>query len=965
MKKIFTTLLCGTMAATAFAQWSPTTMQGERLRPSTEVKQFYKLDLNAIRAQLAEAQETGKNAKPVEIKLPTLDGKIERFEVYSAPVVVKSLADKYQLGSYVGVGIDDPSKYVRFSASPVDLQAMMYVNGQYHFIEPQNQDKTVYGVFPKSNRSDSERAFECTTGEPVLSKAQIDRLYASGNTFSNDVTNFSKNSDKKFRTLRLALSTTGEYTNFFGGVSGALSQINTTLTRVNGVFEKDLAMRVILQDFPELIYTNASTDPYTGNLNVQLQQTLTNTIGNAAYDIGHLFSQGGSGGNAGCIGCVCINPTSSSSTAKGSGYTSLANPTGDVFDIDFVAHEIGHQIGANHTFSHGLEGTGMNVEPGSGSTIMGYAGITSANVQNNSDAYFHHVSINQIQNNMIQKTCDIETATTNNPPVITPMSDVTIPKGTAFVLTAEVSDPEGDPLTYTWEQVDNASSPVTNSNGNNTTGALFRSLMPNQSTTRYFPKLSSVLNGQLSVQSDWETVSNVARVTNFRITVRDNNANIEEQQTQNALQKVTVHANGPFKVLSTKVFNNQPGPFTWDVVGTNAAPFNVANVKIDYTTNNGSTWTTVKESTPNDGSEDLDFAGVATNTQLKVRVSALGNVFYAVGNVTVSEIVACDGTAPAALAVSNVTIDGASVTWDPIADATYILRYKLVSATEWTEVPLTETNYTLTGLEEGSQYEVQVASVCTGNVGTYSASVNFTTLGLDYCTLTSSNSNDEYISNVTVTGDGAGVMSNDSGASNYTSYAADPSKYVTLVRGTTNNTISVSKAWTGTTYNEAITAWIDFNRDGVYEAGEMVLQTAANKDTPVTDTFEVPADAYAGDKTVGMRVVLKFSSPQLQPCGTFSYGEVEDYSVLISPTMAVGDNVKTNVQVFPNPAVDVLNVTKVSANATYTIYDMAGKAVSKGKVENGKVQVSSLVKGVYIITVDNNGETNRVKFIKK
>lgn len=966
MKKIFTSLLCGVMTTTAFAQWSPTTMQGERVRPTTEVKQFYSLDLNAIRAQLANAQETGKNAKAVEIKLPTLDGKIERFAVYSSPVVVKSIADRHQLGSYVGVGIDDPAKYVRFSASPIDLQAMMFVNGQYHFIEPQNKNKTVYGVFPKSTKTDSERAFECSTSEPPLTKAQIDKLYSSGQTFANDVTDFSKNSDKKYRTLRLALSTSGEYTTYFGGLAGAMSQINTTLTRVNGVFEKDLAMKVILQDFPQLIYPNASSDPYTGNLNVQLQQTLTSVIGNDAYDIGHLFSQGGSGGNAGCIGCVCINPTSNTSTAKGSGYTSLANPSGDVFDIDFVSHEIGHQIGANHTFSHGLEGTGMNVEPGSGSTIMSYAGITNANVQMYADPYFHHVSINQIQNNMISKTCDIETATVNNPPSITPMADVTIPKGTAFVLTAQVTDAEGDPLTYTWEQVDNATSNITTVTGNNLSGALFRSLLPSTSPTRYFPKLSSVLNGQLTIPADWETVANVARVTNFRITVRDNHANLQEQQTQNALQKVTVHANGPFKVVSTKVYNNQPGPFLWDVVGTNAAPFNVANVKIDYTTDNGATWTVLRESTPNDGEENLDFSSFATNSELKVRVSALQNVFYAIGKVTVSQIVACDGTAPASLAVDGVTMTSANVTWDPVADASYILRYKKVSETEWTEVPLTAPMHTLSDLEEGTEYEVQVAAVCTGTVGNFTTSATFTTSMLQYCTLTSSNSSDEYISNVTVTGEGAGQMSNDSGASNYTNYSNDASKHVTLVRGTTNNTISVSKAWAGTQYNEAVTAWIDFNRNGTFEASEMILQTPPNKTTPVQDTFEVPADAYAGDKPVGMRVVLRFNTAQTNPCGTISYGEVEDYAVKISPTMAVNDGVAADaLQVFPNPAVDVLNITKLSGNATFVIYDMAGKAVSKGKVENGKVQVSSLVKGVYIIAVDNDGQTNRVKFIKK
>ncbi len=971
MKRIFTSLLCGLVSTAAFAQWSPTSMQGEKIRPNTDVKQYYALDLNEMRAKLANAQETGKSAIAVEIKLPTLNGKIERFAVYSSPVVVKSIADRYQLGSYVGVGIDDSSAYVRFSVAPNDFQSMIFKNGAYEFIEPQNKEKTVYGVHPKTNKSESDKAFVCSTSEPITTKKQMDDLYKSGNVFTNNPSDFSKASDKKYRTMRLAISVNGEYTIFFGGVAGALTQINATMTRVNGVYEKDLALKLILQDFPQLIYTNPATDPYTGNYNLQLQQTLTSTIGNDAYDIGHFFGAGGSGGNAGCIGCVCVNPTSSSSLAKGSGYTALNNPSGDVFDIDFVAHEMGHQLGGNHTFSMNLEGTGVNVEPGSGSTIMGYAGITgSTDVQPNSDAYFHVASLIQIQTNLNNKTCDIETAIANNPPVITPMPDVTIPKSTAFVLTAQATDAEGNPMTYTWEQVDNATSTTSISNlGNLTNGPSFRSWTGTDNPTRYFPKLSTVMAGNLKNNADWEAVSTVARTTNFRVTVRDNNPDVTQQQTQHALQKVTVGANGPFKITSTKVYNNAPGPLTWDVVGTNSAPYNVANVKIDYTTDNGNNWTVLSASTPNDGSEDFSFASFPTNTAMKVRISAIGNVFYAVAPVTVSAIVACDGTAPAGLSVSGITTNSASVTWDAVASATYIVRYKKVSESVWTEIPSPTTSVTLSGLDESTAYEVQVAAVCSGTTGSYTPSTNFTTAMMAYCTLVSNNSNYEYISNVTVTpANGGPVMNSNSGVSTYTNYSTDLTRLVNLVANTTNNTISVTKAWQGTKYSEAVYVYIDFNRNGTYEASERIMATAFNQTTPVTATFSVPADAYTGDKTLGMRVIMKDNTDGAltSPCGTFSYGEVEDYAVKISSSLAVNDNAKVqSIQVYPNPATDVLNITKISDKATYTIYNMTGQVVSKGKVSDNKVQVSKLEKGVYVIAVDNNGEVTKVKFVKK
>lgn len=974
MKKTFTSLLCGLVSTTAFAQWSPTSMQGEKIRPTTNVVSYYSLDIDAMRTKLANAQETGRSATAVEINLPTLNGKVERFAVYSAPVVVKSIAERHQLGSYVGIGIDDPTAYVRFSIAPNDFQSMMLKNGTYEFIEPQNKEKTVYGVHPKTNKSEADKAFICSTTEPITTKKQMDDLYKSGNVFTNNPADFSKASDRKYRTMRLAMSVNGEYTQYFGGtVAGALVAINATLTRCNFVFEKDFALHLILQDFPQLIYTNPATDPYGTSLsgwNNQLQQTLTNTIGNNAYDIGHMFGASGGGGNAGCIGCVCVNPTSASNNAKGSGITSPADgiPQGDNFDIDYVAHEMGHQLGANHTFSMSLEsGTGANMEPGSGSTIMGYAGITSQDVQPHSDAYFHYYSIYQVQNNLNSKTCDIETAVTNNPPVITPMPDVTIPKSTAFVLTAQATDTEGNPMTYTWEQVDNATSTTTISNlGNLTNGPSFRSLIGTDNPTRYFPKLSTVMAGNLKNNADWEAVSTVARTTNFRVTVRDNNPDIAQQQTQNALQKVTVGANGPFKITSTKVYNNAPGPLTWDVVGTNAAPYNVTNVKIEYTTDNGNNWTVLSASTPNDGSEDFSFASFPMNTAMKVRISAIGNVFYAVAPVTVSAIVACDGTAPAGLSVSGVTINSASVTWDAVASATYIVRYKKVSESVWKEISSPTTSVALSGLDESTAYEVQVAAVCSGTIGTYTPSTNFTTAMMAYCTSSSGNNTFEYISNVKVTpSNGGSVMNSDSGPSYYTNYTTDSTRLVNLVANTTNNTISVTKAWQGTKYNEAIHVYIDFNRDGTFATNERILTGALNQTTPVTATFSVPADAYTGDKTVGMRVILSDANIT-SPCGTFSYGEVEDYAVRISSSLAVNDNAKVQtIQVYPNPATDVLNITKVSNKATYTIYNMTGQIVSIGKVSDNKVQVSRLEKGVYIIAIDNDGDIAKVKFVKK
>jgi len=965
MKKIFTTLFSLGLITGAYAQWNPASMKGEKLR-DTKVTNYYSLDLDAIRSQLVNAQETGKNSKAVIIKLPTLDGKIERFAVYSLPVVDKAMADRYQLGSYTGVKVDDPTVYVRFSISPYDFQGMMFRNGQYEFIEPQNKEKTVYGVFPKTEKRSEGKAFECKTSESFLSKKQMDALSKSTD-FTHSVTEFNKASDKKYRTYRLAISVTGEYTQYFGGVSQAAAAINATMTRVNGVFEKDFAIHLNVLDLPQLIYTDPNTDPYSpassgasGAWNLEIQQTLTSVIGNAAYDIGHLFGRSGGGGSAGDVGNVCRNPSSNSDEeAKGSAFTSPGSggPEGDNFDIDYVAHEMGHQFGADHTFSHGIHSAPNNtahMEPGSGSTIMGYAGITSADVQPHSDAYFHVRSIEQVQTYVNGQNCDVSTAITNNPPVVATLINRTIPKGTAFVLTASATDAENDPITYTWEEYDRSTSAVTSVTGNNTAGPKFRSLTGSALPYRYFPKLSSVLNGTLSSASDWEAVSNVARTMNFRVLVRDNNADVKQQQTQIGSQTITVGNDGPFKVTATKVYNNSPGAFTWDVANTAAAPYNVSNVKIDYTTDNGANWTVLSASTANDGTENISFAGIPTNSVVTVRVSAIDNVFYAVGKVTVSAMVNCDGTAPAGLAASSITQTGAKIDWDAVANATYILRYKKAADTNWTEVNnLTTNTYTISGLTLNTAYNVSVATICSGTVGTY-ATADFSTKGIEYCTAGATSTSFEKLSNVTF----AGINNSSTSTAGYEDF--------TTVTGNVNagQSYTFSSSFTGTSYaDDQVLVWIDFNQDGDFtDAGEQVLVTS-KKTSPWTGNITIPATALAGKTRMRVRLQDSSISPNATPCGTSTYGQVEDYSLNIAQSLAVTDVKKNNISVYPNPATDVINISNVSSKTKFEIYSVGGQLVNQGTTD-GKVNVSKLTKGVYILTVESNGEKSQTKFIK-
>ncbi|MGV4415158.1 reprolysin-like metallopeptidase [Chryseobacterium sp. T1] len=689
MKKTLTCLLFSMAVPMVSAQWTKATPKGGIERKSDN-SVYYKLDINHIRLQLKAAKKASDGGT-ITINIPNGEGKIERFAVNSFPVMDEALAAQYQLGSYVGVGIDNPTKQIRFSVAPNDFQSMITGEGKYEFIEAATADKEYYSIKGKQGKEGA--AFLCSTQESLESVKDFKKLISEGEA--------NKSNDKTFHTLRLALSTTGEYTNYFGGVTGALTQMNATMTRVNGVFEKEFNLHLNMVNAPGLIFTDAATDPYSTsdkmcNWNLELMNTLNGGqygVTNADFDIGHLFGASGGGGNAGCIGCIGSNDTSTyevpasqsscdfayttPSNYKGSAFTSPSNniPKGDKFDIDFVAHEFGHQLGANHTFSRN-EGRGVNVEPGSGSTIMAYAGVVdggnNTNVQNNSDAYFHTVSINQVQNNLKNKAVSTVTSIANNPPVITPMNNVnyTIPKSTPFVLTAIASDPEGDALTYTWEQVDSS---VTNSYSTRinigtsaTNGASFRSLMPTSDPTRYFPKLATVLSGAVRNNNQWEATYSVGRTTNFRVTVRDNKG--ADSQTAFATQRVIVNSTGDSFTVKTAAGNPEvPVNVTWVVAGTNAAPFNSPNVKIDFTADNGATWTTLAETTPNNGAASVTFPASTANKTVIVRVSSIGNIFYAVNKVTIGE----------KLAVSDITKPKVQVYPNPATD---ILNVTNVSA---------------------------------------------------------------------------------------------------------------------------------------------------------------------------------------------------------------------------------------------------------------------------------------------
>lgn len=641
MKKLLLTLTM-VVPMLSFAQWNKTnlgTSQVKEGKMDIEAAGFYSLDVQQLKQSLQNVPQRYSNMPGNIISIPNAQGKMERFEVWESSNFTQTLQEKFpEIRSYIGIGLDDPTAYLRFSLSPSKgISTMTLRAGKSEFIEQYTVDGKYIVFDSKAHRTQGEIPFECSTPETAALVNDSQELVSSN-----------KSSAGVFKTFRLAQSVTGEYSQYHGGtVAGAMEGINATMTRVNGVFEKDLAVRLILVDDNEdVVYTNASSDPYTNPNNIgttqsQLQSTLNSVIGAANYDIGHIFHRSGGGGNAGCIGCICNNAN------KGMGYTSpgQGGPEGDFFDIDYVAHEMGHQIGANHTFSHGFEGTGVNVEPGSGSTIMGYAGITSYNVQAHSDDYFTYRSILQIQNNLQNKPCAVNTDLTNQTPEVNAGSDYNIPKGTAFVLKGTATDADGDALVYNWEQNDSGNNSTTGANSRvsftKALGPNFRSIPHKDEPVRYMPAFENVLSRDvLSDESwwrtRWEAVTSVTRAFNFSFTVRDNNA--EGGQTATDVMRVNVRDAGPFKV-SNPVNNQEVDLGTnsmlveWDVAGTNADPINTANVRILLSTDNGENFVVLSESTANDGNETVNIpegTTAMTTAQGRIMIEAIDNIYYAV-----------------------------------------------------------------------------------------------------------------------------------------------------------------------------------------------------------------------------------------------------------------------------------------------------------------------------------------------
>ncbi|RYE23974.1 MAG: T9SS type A sorting domain-containing protein [Sphingobacteriales bacterium] len=599
-------------------------------------------DANTLKQKMQDVPANPQQA--VAIVLPMPDGKMRAFHMWATQMMETALAARYpEIKTFTATADDNKGVTAKLDLTTHGFHAMVYDGSNTMFVDPLTDGDSRYYIsyYKKDYPQDASTVSVCelndaTKEELLQGKMDVEPGTPGVNPRVNGVTK---------KTYRLALATTYEYSVAVDGSvptkPGVLSAMVTSMNRVNGVYERELAVTMTLIGNTDTLISLTSTDPYSNNSSFALlgenQDNVDAKIGTANYDIGHVFSTGG--GGVASPAAVC------NSMRKAQGVTGRSNPVGDPFDIDYVAHEMGHQFGADHTFNASTGSCGGNngvadcaYEPGSGTTILAYAGICGVNnIQSNSDAYFHYRSLEQMSIFIASgPTCGVSAVSGNTPAVIPAIAATyDIPFKTPFELTAPVvTDVAHDEINYCWDEHDLGE--FGEDYSTTTLGPILRSFTPDTSRTRIFPRLEKLLVNQTSYLG--EKLPEVERAMKFRLTVRDilngmGCVNLtDDEVTVNILDTGV-----PFEVetpneLTDYMQAGSTSTVTWEVASTNLAPISTLNVDIFLSVDGGRTYPyTVATGVPNNGSANITVPNVATDSA-RIKVKGTGNVFFDISN---------------------------------------------------------------------------------------------------------------------------------------------------------------------------------------------------------------------------------------------------------------------------------------------------------------------------------------------
>ncbi|RYY58121.1 MAG: T9SS type A sorting domain-containing protein, partial [Chitinophagaceae bacterium] len=1011
MRKMYPLILLVMLSAAGLPAWAQVTAPWTRVAETASSQdlftgktrpaafQLFRLDEPLFRTRMTQApSETAVRSSRSSfiVSFPYKNGELEEFRVVDAPVMDPALAARYPgINSYAGQSVKDPSVTVRFDVTPAGVHAMILSPAeQTVYIDPAGRrTETLYKVVSRKDLQE-KTPFRCNTPEPPPA------------ALAGSTAKVGSADDGKLRTYKLALCASLSFSQFFlDGTettdaerkAKVLAAQVVQMTRANAIFERDFAIRLVLvSNNDQVIAVTAADNPWaSGNLNTKTQQICDDRIGSANYDIGHLVNRAADNGNAGFIGCVCA------AGQKGSAFTSFTNlGQTEYFVVDFLTHEMGHQMGANHTFSFSFEGTIAQTEPGSGSTIMGYAGITNADVQDHSDDYFHSISIQQVTEyvkNGAGTFCAVETATGNDAPTVNAGADYIIPHSTPFTLTGSATDPNNNGLTYTWEQNTKATASTPSFPTTTSTGSLFRSIKPSTNPSRTFPALASILDGTNT--NTWEKLPSIQRSLVFRFTTRDNRPG----GAANSFDEATVtfnSATGPFRVTTANVPISveelSPLTVTWNVAGSDVAPVSCSQVNILLSRDGGQTFpVTLATATANDGSEEVTIPSGLT-TQARIKIQSVGNIFFDINDVNFEVKVPACAPQITTQPVTSPLCVGSTASFTVAATGSPLSYQWQVSTdgTNYSNAPGagTSATYSLSNVQasqNGNRYRVAITGGCAPG-----ATSNPVTLNV--------------VSPPTVTGNPQAQVICETGTVTFTAAATGTAavlyKWQVSVNGTTYTDLADGGSYSGTSTPTLTVSNVTASMNGslyraaVYNAtcSTPVFTTGAALTVNARPTVSLDAtpltsllpgqittlNAGITPSAAGFDITW-YRDDQLLPGVTGTSYLVDSvatgsYKVRIvnsvtgcnneSPALSITTTASTRLFVFPNPSmgqftVSYYNPTGSARTQTITIFDSKGAQVYNrvlsiaGPYTLNTINLSGYGKGVYYIVIgDSNGK---------
>lgn len=543
-------------------------------------------------------------APGVEITLPLPDGRLQVLRAVETQVLSPELRRSHPDIRTFAAGSNDLGVQAKIELTSLGVRAILVTRDGVAFLDPLERGRTDR-VMTYWTKDAPDGSFECE----VLGRGFAPAPAPAGAA--------PRAIGDPLRTFRYALIGTGEFTAWVGGQTQGYAEMVTIVDRINAIFERDLGVHLEITGL--MPFPDKATDPFDDGVSAYslLDRAIAvadSIFGPSAYDVTQTITT-----SIGYNG-IAYAPAVCDSGYKGSA-VSTPDPTATWRHLKVMCHELGHNCGAFHTMAGpGCGGPSeTSYEPGSGSTIMSYAGKCGPyNVLDYAEPYFHIGSVEQMADTVRDRpSCGTSAATGNRLPSADAGPDYTIPLRTPFVLVGNASDADpGDPLSYDWEEYDPSTSTDT------LLGPLFRTLLPSASRIRYLPNWDAVLADTVA---RWERLPQVNRTLRFRFSVRDGHPGGGGV----AWDEMVVTATGPPFVLTvpgagSSFASGEPIPVTWFVGGGAVA----SAVNILLSTDGGTSWTPLAANTPNDGSETVYYYTTQTSTTCRIKIEAVGNIFY-------------------------------------------------------------------------------------------------------------------------------------------------------------------------------------------------------------------------------------------------------------------------------------------------------------------------------------------------